>query len=1034
MGQRGLRRSRRRRIVVCLASLVLALVAPGAGQGAPVYASGLTVTNTNDSGPGSLRQAIVDANAQPGLDFISFSIGSGPQTISLQSGLPAISDPAVLDGTTQPGFAGSPIIEINGAAAGVATGINVTAGHSTVRGLVINRFAGHGVDLANLGDDVVEGNFIGTDIAGTAAMGNSGNGIVVDAGISNVRIGGTSPGSRNLISASGDKGIVLVGGSSGTVVQGNVIGTDVTGSIAMPNHFFGVSLESSNGNLIGGAAPGAGNLISGNGISGVNVISGSSGNVVQGNMIGTNRAGNAAIGNGTWGVLVDNASNNAIGGGNVISGNGLDGVLLNGFTTGNRVVGNLIGTDLSGTNALGNGRIGVYVVAASQNTIGGSGQGDGNVISANGLNGINIGGGANLVQGNYVGTDVTGTKALGNNSDGVFIYQSSNNVIGGVSPGARNVISANALNGVNIGGGNTTANVVEGNYIGTTADGLSALGNTLNGVVISAVPGNLVGGTEPGAGNLISGNLNSGVLIYGTSGTGNLVQGNLVGTDRTGEAALANSLFGVVLDGAPGNKIGGEIPADRNVVSGNHLNGILINQASSSGNVVQGNFVGTDATGTRALPNSADGVVISGGSENTIGGPSAGAGNVISGNQGRGVAIFGGASNTVQGNFIGTDANGNLARGNGADGIFMIDTSQNLIGGTTAATRNVISASAGNGIAIVGTSSTANRVQGNYIGTDAFGSDALGNALNGVTIGDVPGNVVGGTDPGAGNLISGNVASGVLIYGAGGRGNLVQGNLVGTDRTGSFALGNGTWGVTLDGATGNIIGGTKPAARNVMSGNRFDGMLIANSASGNLVLGNFVGTDAGGTSPLPNGFNGVAVDGAAVQNTIGGMEAGAANRIAYNPSDGVVVRSGARNAIRGNSIFSNGGLGIDLGDNGVTPNDPGDVDTGPNNLQNFPVITRAVATPVQLLVMGSIDTQNPQAVTIEIFASSVPVPGADATGHGEGQTFLGSVTPNGSGRFTMILPPVPKGTVISATATDAAGNTSEFALDAVAGP
>ncbi|HXI96682.1 MAG TPA: hypothetical protein VNG04_11180, partial [Candidatus Acidoferrum sp.] len=329
---------------------------------------------------------------------------------------------------------------------------------------------------------------------------------------------------------------------------------------------------------------------------------------------------------------------------------------------------------------------------------------------------------------------------------------------------------------------------------------------------------------------------------------------------------------------------------------------------------------------------------------------------------------------------------------------------------------------------------TGNKVQGNYIGTDASGSAALGNGANGVAIGGVPGNVIGGTDPGDGNVISANLASGVVITGSAASGNLVQGNLVGTDRTGSFALGNGTWGVTLDGANGNTVGGTTPGARNVMSGNRFDGMLIANSASGNLVQGNFMGTDAGGTNPLPNGFNGVAVDGAAFQNTIGGTDAGAANRIAYNPVDGVVVRSGTRNAIRGNSIFSNGGLGIDLGDDGVTSNDRGDADTGPNNLQNFPVITRAVATPNQLVVVGSIDTQNPQTVTIEIFANTVPVPGADPTRHGEGQTFIGSVTPDGSGRFTVILPPVPHGTVISATATDTAGNTSEFSLDAVAGP
>jgi parallel beta-helix repeat protein len=167
----------------------------------------------------------------------------------------------------------------------------------------------------------------------------------------------------------------------------------------------------------------------------------------------------------------------------------------------------------------------------------------------------------------------------------------------------------------------------------------------------------------------------------------------------------------------------------------------------------------------------------------------------------------------------------------------------------------------------------------------------------------------------------------------------------------------------------------------------------------------------------------------------------AGNLIAYNLSDGIVVGfTGSGNRITGNSIFANGGLGIDLGSggvndfhgDGVTSNDPGDSDIGPNNLMNFPVLTFAKATPGQLVVKGTIDTPNPKTVTLEFFANPVPTPGGDLSGHGEGAVFLGRVRPNGQGHFTASLPRVRRGTLISATATDAAGNTSEFSANIAA--
>jgi hypothetical protein len=207
--------------------------------------STLTVLNNRDNGPGSLRQAILDADSNPGLDTIRFRIGAGAQTIHVGSGgfgaLPAVTDPVVLDGTTQPGFAGRPLIELDGTAAGVgADGLVITAGASTVRGLVINRFQGKAIALTMGGGNRIEGNYLGTDSSGTTALGNL-RGVSID-GSANNTVGGTTPASRNIISGNSGNGVYIVNAGDNMVV-GNYIGTDVTGTQALPNH---------NGVFIGG--------------------------------------------------------------------------------------------------------------------------------------------------------------------------------------------------------------------------------------------------------------------------------------------------------------------------------------------------------------------------------------------------------------------------------------------------------------------------------------------------------------------------------------------------------------------------------------------------------------------------------------------------------------------------------------------------------------------------------------------------------------------------------------------------------------
>ena len=365
------------------------------------------VTNTDDSGTGSLRQAILNANADAGTQTITFDIpGAGPHTIQPLSSLPNLTDPVVIDGTSEPDFAGAPIIELDGSNAGAtASGLHITAGSSTVKGLVINRFNFSAIGFSGAGGNVLEGNYIGTDVSGTVALGNGGTGgMGIGFATSNNTIGGTTPAARNIIS--GNTFGLLISGGANNLVQGNYIGTDVSGTVALPNLGEGVRVQNAAGGLIGGTAAGAGNLISGNGsngASGILIFSNSANYQVQGNYIGTDVTGTAALGNVASGIQVWSASNITIGGtvagaGNLISGNGSYGVSIDG--PGVTVEGNIIGADAGGTLPLGNASSGVVV--GSNTIIGGQATNAGNLIAFNNQHGIYVGGTANALWSNNI--------------------------------------------------------------------------------------------------------------------------------------------------------------------------------------------------------------------------------------------------------------------------------------------------------------------------------------------------------------------------------------------------------------------------------------------------------------------------------------------------------------------------------------------------------------------------------------------------------------------------------------------------------
>jgi parallel beta-helix repeat protein len=1034
-----------------------------------------TVTNTNDSGPGSLRQAIVNANSHPGRDTITFTACG---TINLTSPLPPITDPVVIDGTTAPGYTpGHPCVELNGAGAGAgANGLTITAGNSTVKGLMIDRFSLIGIELRANGGNVIQANYIGTDLVG----------IFVSS--PNNTIGGTAGAATgNLISGNSTHGIVITGSgtpANNNVVQGNYIGTNAAGTAALGHGGHGVHIFNAANNTIGGPSDGARNIISSNQDFGV-LIEGANatGNQVQGNYIGTDVTGMSRLGNGSFGVWLYHAPSNTIGGTgaaarNVISGN-RRGIEIDGpGASGNLVQGNFVGVDRTGTQTLGNVDHGVVLVNASNNTIGGTTTGAGNVISGNHWGVDLTGSDGNVLQGNYIGTDVTGTLALGNADNGVYVG-GSNNLIGGTTAAARNIISSNGAAGVQIYGALSTTNLVQGNvissngtfgielvngalgnqvqgnYIGTDVTGTNRLGNGSFGVWLYHAPGNTIGGIGAAARNVISGNLR-GIEIDGPGTSGNLVQGNFVGVDVTGTQALGNVEHGVVLDNASNNTIGGTTAGAGNVISGNHWG---VNFTASDGNVLQGNYIGTDVTGTFALGNAGEGVYV-GGSNNLIGGTIAATRNVISGNNGQGVALVGAAGTTIQGNYIGLAADGNATLANALNGLYVYSAASNTIGGTAAGAGNVISGNRGSGIDIENRASANNQVLGNRIGTNADGNAARANALIGVRIFDAPNNTVGGAGSAARNIIAGNGVHGVQILGgANPTADQVLGNFIGVAADGNTALANTGTGVSIVNAQSNVIGGTATGAGNVISGNGDDGVQIygvpstnnlvqgnlisgngnsgielVSGALGNLVLGNFIGTDATGTLALGNARHGVYIINAS-NNTIGGAAAGASNSIAFNGGTGVVVEAGINNLISRNAIHDDGGLGIDLGNDGVTPNTPGGPHVGPNHLQNFPVLFSAVSTGSTVIIQGTFNSTPGTTFTLEFFANT----SCNPSGYGEGKWYLDSrpVLTDDLGNydfFTFVLNgAVPPGQYITATATDPNNNTSEFSACVVVG-
>src|SRR5581483_1467659 len=728
----------------------------------------------------------------------AFSIGSGAHTIAPATRLPAITESATIDGSTQPGFAGDPLITVDGGAAGASTdGLTLSASSVTVKDLDIVRFGDAGIDVDGA-LATIQGNFVGLT-TGNAVAGNR-IGIDVTSSGGSALIGGSStPGVRNVVAGNDANGIVV--GATGARIAGNLVGVGKANAV-LGNGGDGVLLSSADSAIVGSnhvASPGVGNTIAGNGLNGIEVVD--SRNVsIRGNVVRLNDGAGVRIGPSPAVQTAPAVGGPELDAGNTISQNG-DGVAIVGIRAdGTAVRGNVISQS---------SRNGVFVSGAPDTAIGGATPQERNVISSNGQHGVVVAGtGATgvVLHGNFVGTDATGELARPNGGDGIYVAAPA--AAGGGS-GEGNLLTGNRHAGVSVNGAVAAGTTVLGNVVGLGADGRS-VGNGNDGVALADVPNVTVGGAAAGEANVISGNGSDGVQIGGAA-----VTGNLIGTDPTGLAARGNGAAGVRIVGAPGNTIGGTLTPDGNTIAGNGGDGVLLSGAGATGNTIASNDVGLSfrAAPPVALANGR-GIDIAGAASNTIGGQIGQGGNRIGANTCEGILVQSGAGNTIGGNLIGTDLP------NGCSGVFV--KAPTNVGGDSAA-RNVISGNGQDGVRIQSDGVT---VSGNYIGVGPDGVTQRANLDDGILVLAGRGVVIGGPQPAQQNVIGGNRFDGINVQG-GADGIVIQSNLIGT--AGGLGAPNGGDGIDLRDVSGATIGGPVTQAgdpANVIAHNAQTGVLV----------------------------------------------------------------------------------------------------------------------------------------------------------------------------------------------------------------
>jgi hypothetical protein len=867
--------------------------------------STFTVLNLHDSGTGSLRQAILGADASPGADVINFTVAG---TIRLTTGaLPAITRAVDLDGTTAPGFTGSPVVEINyNGFAGLQ--FNAGSAGSALRSLGLVNASGNGVTLNGGGNTLVVGNFIGLRLDGMTPAGNGGNGLAINSGSGGNTIGGTTAQDRNVISGNRNNGIYIIG-SSGNQVLGNFLGTDATGALGRGNGGNGVQVLGSSFGMSAADALGSGNggSLLATAVASGNVIGGSPGNVIAGN------AGNGVLING--GATLTTVSGNLIGlaaSGGAALGNRLDGVRVENSNN------NLIGQSdpVTGVTYYNADAVGTQPVSAWQGIRNTATDGQYLLVGTSGANGLlvdgtisGVGPSYSFLYPNSATTSVYGPDDLGNGAVRlVGTYKNSDYATAAVT-----------VNGFLFEG--TTGDLTQaGNY--RTIDYPNAKYNFVHSTMGGLAVGNYDSPLAHGTYSLPLGPGHA--FIYNVATSTFL-------TDVVYPGSKSNTAYGIWYNGDTRYTICGGYSLDP------------VNNFDDQGRAIgHGYMVDYDpATGTFSHWASFDypygtnfvthfeGISSAEKGVYTLNADSLQAGSANPA-QGSWVTVrrnadgsFGKAT-WVNLNYPGVDPTTHISSSNsvygnqvvgvviGPGGTFSFQATVNI----GFQLSNVISGNGGNGIDLYHANN--NQVAMNYVGTNVAGTVALGNGGNGilVTAGStrnmIGGQATGGNDPTngvfvrppQGNLISGNAANGVLITGQA-TATTLSGNFIGTAASGSAALGNALDGVAIVGANGNaLIGCTFQqdpfVFYNVISGNGGNGLRVTNS-NNTTIQANFFGMGADNNTAVPNALNGVVVEGTST-NTVMGGPIPLGNVDAANRQNGLVVRDRASNFVTYNTF------------------------------------------------------------------------------------------------------------------------------------
>lgn len=1015
-------------------------------------ASGRTivVTSSADRGPGTFRQALL--NARNG-DIISFDPDvfppDNPITISIISPLPDLNRGDVtIDGSN----AG---VILEGKALSEGAGLRITSNGNVIQGLQItnvpddaihivdasnnligginatpgeactgecNLLSGNGFGVGVVGegsvDNVISGNYIGTNLSGTADMGNTFLGVGLAGGAQNNLVGGDTPGKRNIISGNGEDGVQITDNNTmNNTVSGNYIGTNASGTAPIPNSNVGVNLgNGAQNNLIGGDTASERNLISSNRAVGVHIgDSDVINNIVSGNYIGTDAAGKVSLGIQPYGIIIqEGAQDNRIGGlteneGNLISGNIYAGISIrNNGTMNNTVRGNWIGLYLDEARQAFPSDMAIspdysndctlYVTTYSTGLHKSSNCGEtwfeaNTGLDISGLMQVEIppdGIDANTLyalsfDGHlYVSTDGAANWSLVSTSMHEFDFR--NLVLSAnFSMDLTMYASAEGWSSEELGGGpgmfkSTDGGVTWRRMVNGMTD------HNIRKVVVSPDPAAkeiIFTLTYSGIEMSMDGGLNWSTIAFPDADVSDLALSPKFARDQTiFVTTISGRIYSSTNGGANWTRLGelGGDPrslalspsyaSDRNLCLFSDEGGSHIYCSIDGGSTLVkhdpflvGNFQisGTRIAFSPNYPSDTTILMISnaGMSRSTDGGATWGmvrglrdVGNEI------GVSIENGASH----NTIGP---GNVLSNNNA------------------------------GVSINGGDTSNNIVIGNLVGTDPTGTFAQANSMDGVEIRGGHDNVIGGITDDDRNIVSGNRAAGVWLGFPDTTSNTVIGNFIGTDITGTAALGNGgEGGVTIIyGAQQNTIGGEADSERNIISGNEHDGVYIGDSGTrNNIISGNYIGTDSSGKEPMGNSGHGVSVNSGAEINVIGPE-----NTITFNVSGVAIIgRTTTGNRITQNNIFSNNEVGIETRDGGnIEMSSPTFTFIGTR-------IIRGTALP---------DT------SVEIFSDE----------EDEGQVYEGSTTADGDGYFTFRLPAGRfTGPYITSTATDSDGNTSHF--------